>query len=116
MTNTRITDPEILELRYPVILKKFCLRPGTGGAGAHKGGDGIVREMLFRTSMTLSVLTERRVHAPPGMNGGLPGARGRNTLVRANGRRINLGPKTAVPVETGVSSLICSLFVEQKKQ
>lgn len=48
MTNTRITDPEILELRYPVILNKFSLRPGSGGVGAHPGGDGVVREMTFR--------------------------------------------------------------------
>lgn len=48
MTNTRITDPEILELRYPVILNKFSLRPGTGGEGAHRGGDGVIREMTFR--------------------------------------------------------------------
>lgn len=48
MTNTRITDPEILELRYPVILNKFSLRPGTGGEGAHRGGDGVIREMIFR--------------------------------------------------------------------
>lgn len=101
MTNTRITDPEILELRYPVILKTFSLRPGSGGEGLHRGGDGVVREITFRAPMTLSVLTERRVHRPPGLAGGLPGARGKNTLRRMDGRTINLGPKTAVPVEPG---------------
>ncbi|XP_015431723.1 PREDICTED: 5-oxoprolinase [Dufourea novaeangliae] len=101
MTNTRITDPEILELRYPVILNKFSLRPGTGGAGSRPGGDGVIREMTFRTPMMLSVLTERRVHSPPGLAGGLSGERGRNTLQTADGRRINLGPKTAVPVRPG---------------
>ncbi|XP_029033691.2 5-oxoprolinase [Osmia bicornis bicornis] len=101
MTNTRITDPEILELRYPVVLNKFSLRPGSGGAGAHRGGDGVVRETIFRAPMMLSVLTERRVHNPPGLAGGLPGERGRNTLQRADGRKINLGPKTAVPVHPG---------------
>lgn len=103
MTNTRITDPEILEQRYPVILRRFSLRSGSGGDGAQRGGDGVVREMLFRAPMTLSVLTERRSHEPPGMQGGLPGARGRNTLIRTDGRRINLGPKTAVGVQSGVS-------------
>lgn len=103
MTNTRITDPEILEQRYPLILNKFTLREGTGGLGAHRGGDGVIREILFRAPMTLSVLTERRVHQPPGLEGGLPGARGKNTLRRADGRGINLGPKTAVPVNAGVS-------------
>ncbi|XP_012265317.2 5-oxoprolinase [Athalia rosae] len=101
MTNTRITDPEILEQRYPLILRKFTLREGTGGDGAHRGGDGVIREILFRAPMTLSVLTERRVHRPPGLEGGHPGACGRNTLRRADGRGINLGPKTAVPVYAG---------------
>ncbi|XP_043254892.1 5-oxoprolinase isoform X1 [Colletes gigas] len=101
MTNTRITDPEILELRYPVVLDKFSLRPGSGGAGAHPGGDGVIREITFRAPMMLSVLTERRVHNPPGLAGGSAGQRGRNTLRRADGRMINLGPKTAVPVCPG---------------
>ncbi|RLU22243.1 hypothetical protein DMN91_004521 [Ooceraea biroi] len=101
MTNTRITDPEILELRYPVVLDKFSLRPGSGGDGTYVGGDGVVREMTFRAPMILSVLTERRVHAPPGYGDGGDGARGRNTLVRANGRRINLGPKAAISVYAG---------------
>ncbi|XP_031780579.1 5-oxoprolinase [Nasonia vitripennis] len=101
MTNTRITDPEILELRYPVILRKFSLRSGSGGDGAHRGGDGVIREILFRAPMTLSVLTERRVHCPPGLEGGDPGARGRNTLKRVDDRTINLGPKTAVAVNPG---------------
>lgn len=69
MTNTRITDPEILECRYPVILQSFSLRPGSGGKGTYCGGDGVVRELLFRASMTLSVLTERRVFAPYGSEG-----------------------------------------------
>ncbi|KAH0569179.1 5-oxoprolinase [Cotesia glomerata] len=101
MTNTRITDPEILELRYPVILEKFSLRPNSGGDGAYRGGDGVIRQMKFRSPMTLSILTERRSHHPPGMEGGLPAAKGRNTLIRADGRKINLGPKTAVPVYPG---------------
>lgn len=101
MTNTRITDPEILELRYPVILNKFSLRSGSGGDGAHRGGDGVVRETTFRAPMTLSVLTERRVNSPPGLAGGGSGRKGRNTLVKADGRKINLGPKTAVPVYPG---------------
>ncbi|XP_014213101.1 5-oxoprolinase [Copidosoma floridanum] len=98
MTNTRITDPEILELRYPVMLQRFSLRSGSGGNGAHRGGDGIVREIMFRAPMMLSVLTERRVHPPPGLEGGHPGSRGRNTLLRKGGRRINLGSKTAIAV------------------
>lgn len=60
--------------------------------------------------MTLSVLTERRVNSPPGLNGGMPGKRGRNTLARADGRKINLGPKTAVPVYAGVRNTRMLLF------
>jgi 5-oxoprolinase (ATP-hydrolysing) len=71
MTNTRITDAEILERRYPVILCHFSLRPDSGGSGHFRGGDGVVRELLFRRHITLSVLTERRVFHPYGMNGKL---------------------------------------------
>lgn len=69
MTNTRITDAEILEQRYPVILRKFELRPNSGGRGQFNGGDGILRELLFRRNMTLSILTERRVFSPYGLHG-----------------------------------------------
>lgn len=69
MTNTRITDPEILEKRYPVILRRFSLRNGSGGKGKFKGGDGIVRQLLFRRPVTLSVITERRVFSPYGLKG-----------------------------------------------
>lgn len=101
MTNTRITDIEILERRYPVHVRKFMLRPNTGGNGRFKGGDGVLREILFRSTLTLSVLTERRVLQPYGLQGGCPGSRGLNLLIRADGRTINLGPKTAVPVLPG---------------
>lgn len=69
MTNTRITDPEILERRYPIILRKFSLREQSGGRGQFKGGDGVIRELLFRRPMLLSVITERRVLNPYGMKG-----------------------------------------------
>ncbi|PIK47735.1 putative 5-oxoprolinase isoform X1 [Apostichopus japonicus] len=69
MTNTRITDPEILERRFAVILSCFQLNPNTGGRGEHNGGDGVERRILFRKDMTASVLTERRVHRPYGMKG-----------------------------------------------
>nr|XP_031359616.1 5-oxoprolinase [Lonchura striata domestica] len=72
MTNTRITDPEILELRYPVVLRRFELRAGSGGAGRHRGGDGVVRELQFRAPTQLSVLSERRATRPYGMAGETP--------------------------------------------
>ncbi|XP_040444108.1 5-oxoprolinase isoform X4 [Falco naumanni] len=101
MTNTRITDPEILEQRYPVVLQRFELRRGSGGSGRCRGGDGVVRELLFREDMVLSVLSERRAIRPYGLRGGSPGAPGLNLLLRRDGRTINLGAKTSVPVEPG---------------
>ncbi|XP_076333273.1 5-oxoprolinase [Tachypleus tridentatus] len=101
MTNTRITDPEILEKRYPVIVQKFQLNPGSGGAGQYHGGDGVVRELLFRKHLTLSVLTERRVFSPYGLFGGKNGKRGLNLLIYSNGRIVNLGGKTSVEVSAG---------------
>ncbi|KAG9332089.1 hypothetical protein JZ751_015865, partial [Albula glossodonta] len=101
MTNTRITDPEILEKRYPVILEHFSLRPGSGGEGKYRGGDGVVRKLLFRDSVVLSVLSERRSTRPYGLHGGEPGAAGMNLLHRTDGRILNLGAKTTVNLESG---------------
>ncbi|XP_020364474.2 5-oxoprolinase isoform X1 [Oncorhynchus kisutch] len=101
MTNTRITDPEILEKRYPVVLEHFSLRPGSGGAGEYRGGDGVIRKLLFRNKVVLSVLTERRSTRPYGLHGGDCGASGLNQLHRADGRVLNLGAKTSVSLEPG---------------
>ena len=79
MTNTRITDPEVLEARYPVRLRRFSLRPGSGGQGRHAGGDGVVRELELLAPMRVSILSERRTRRPFGVAGGGPGAPGRNT-------------------------------------
>jgi len=101
MTNTRMTDPEIFEQRYPVLLHRFGLRKGSGGAGKHKGGDGVIREIEFRKPVTVSILSERRVHAPRGLLGGKDGARGVNYLVKVDGRRLYLGGKNTVQVNAG---------------
>ncbi|KHJ90724.1 hydantoinase B/oxoprolinase [Oesophagostomum dentatum] len=100
MTNTRITDPEILESRYPVILREFRLRENSGGAGKWRGGDGVVRSLQFRRPLSLSLLTERRVFSPYGLHGGAHGARGVNLLKRKS-RIMNLGGKITLPIETG---------------
>ncbi|MEZ5333565.1 MAG: hydantoinase B/oxoprolinase family protein [Thermoanaerobaculia bacterium] len=91
MTNTAITDPEVLEQRYPVRLRRFAVRRGSGGAGRWPGGDGVVREIEFLEPMELSLLTQHRREGPIGMAGGAPGAPGRQTLVRADGSRETLG-------------------------
>ena len=101
MTNTRLTDAEILERRYPVILQSFSLAEGTGGAGQFRGGDGVLRRTLFRKPLTLSVLTDRRVLQPYGLFGGDGGSRGLNLLQRSDGRIVNLGGKCSVEVDTG---------------
>jgi len=86
MTNTRLTDPEVLEQRYPVRLREFAIRRGSGGRGTHRGGDGVVRKIEFLRQLNVSLLTQRRGPYPPyGLVGGEPGALGHNTLIRADG-------------------------------
>jgi 5-oxoprolinase (ATP-hydrolysing) len=86
MTNTRLTDPEVLEQRYPVRVREFSIRRGSGGAGANRGGDGIVRRLEFLSELEVSILSQRRGPYPPyGVAGGQAGALGRNTLMRADG-------------------------------
>jgi len=101
MTNTRITDPEILERRYPVLLREFSIRRDSGGRGAHRGGDGLVREVEFLESLNVAILSERRVFAPYGLNGGEPGRRGKNLFIRKNGRHLNLGAKNEILARPG---------------
>ena len=85
MTNTRITDPEIIEQRFPVRIRQFCLRLGSGGSGLYPGGDGVCREYEFLEPLTVSLLSERRLCVPFGLAGGGPGAAGRNFH---NGREV----------------------------
>jgi 5-oxoprolinase (ATP-hydrolysing) len=85
MTNTAITDPEILERRYPVRLRRFAVRRGSGGVGRWCGGDGLIRELEFLAPQSVSLLTQRRASGPDGVAGGGSGARGRQILRRADG-------------------------------
>jgi N-methylhydantoinase B len=80
MSNTLNTPVEALELEFPLRVTRYAVRRGSGGAGAHRGGDGVVREVEALVPMAYSLITERRRHAPPGADGGEPGARGRNLL------------------------------------
>jgi 5-oxoprolinase (ATP-hydrolysing) len=101
MTNSRLTDPEVLEMRHPVLLREFHYRHGSGGAGAHRGGDGLLRRIEFRAPMTVSILSNRRRVAPPGLAGGADGAPGVNRLVRGNGETVQLPACASVEVAAG---------------
>jgi 5-oxoprolinase (ATP-hydrolysing) len=108
MTNTRITDPEIMELRYPVRVEQFAIRRGSGGAGAFTGGDGAVRKLRFLEPMTATIVASRRTIAPFGLAGGGPGATGEQWVERANGdieilagsAEANLAPGDAFVIKT----------------
>ena len=101
MTNTRITDPEVLEHRYPVRLERFAIRRGSGGVGRWRGGDGVVREYRFNAPVTLSLLTQHRAAGPYGADGGAAGAPGRQRLLLADGRAIELGATASRGAEPG---------------
>jgi 5-oxoprolinase (ATP-hydrolysing) len=101
MTNTRMTDPEVLEQRFPVRLEEFAIRRGSGGRGRFPGGDGVVRRLRFLEPMTATLISSHRVTEPYGLAGGGPGARGRNRLLRADGRVIALRGDDEVQVQAG---------------
>ncbi|WP_254508455.1 hydantoinase B/oxoprolinase family protein [Anatilimnocola floriformis] len=102
MTNTRITDPEVLEHRFPVRLQRFAIRHGSGGQGQHCGGAGVIREIMFLQPMTVSLLTQRRGDYPPfGLHGGEAGKPGKNELIRENGDREELPDAAQFQLRTG---------------
>ena len=101
MTNTKMTDPEILEQRFPVRVDKFTIRDGSGGIGKFCGGDGIVREVTFLDRMKVTLLTSHRHTDPYGLEGGGPGARGRNAVRRENGQMEELNGNDEADMEPG---------------
>ncbi|WP_125264572.1 hydantoinase B/oxoprolinase family protein [Streptomyces alboflavus] len=108
MTNSRLTDPEVLEWRLPVVLEEFAVRAGSGGDGRWRGGNGAVRRIRFREPMTVSTLSQHRVVPPYGMAGGEPGALGSGRVERADGSVVRLdgsdsadaGPGDVLVIET----------------
>ena len=101
MTNTRLTDPEILEWRFPVLLEDFALRRGSGGAGQWRGGDGTVRRIRFREAMTAAILASHRQVPPYGLEGGGSGVPARNWVERADGSREEFGGTHAIEMKPG---------------
>ena len=101
MTNSRLTDPEVLEWRFPVRLEDFRIRRGSGGAGRHRGGDGSERRVRFLTPMTAVLLANHRVVAPFGLSGGHPGATGRNWIERVDGSVEQFGATHSAEVNAG---------------
>ena len=101
MTNSRLTDVEVLEERFPVRVETFAIRHGSGGEGASRGGEGVVREIRFLEPMTAAILSNRRRTRPFGAAGGAPGMSGRNGVVRADGRAEPLGSTDQAQMQPG---------------
>jgi len=101
MTNSRLTDPEVLEWRFPVLLESFSIRPHSGGEGLHRGGNGVIRRLQFREPMTAAILSGRRVVPPFGLHGGKPGEVGRNYIQRQDGTVEELGSTAIAQMQPG---------------
>lgn len=106
MTNSRLTDPEVLEWRFPVLLEEFSIRRGSGGAGRHKGGNGTIRIIRFREPMSLSILSTHRIVAPFGLMGGADAATGENHIRRANGTMERLDGSAQSELEAGDTVIV----------
>ncbi|MFA6211118.1 MAG: hydantoinase B/oxoprolinase family protein [Candidatus Obscuribacterales bacterium] len=101
MTNSRLTDPEILESRFPVLVEEFSIRKNSGGTGKYKGGDGAIRRLRFLKPMSVSILSNRRSIKPPGLNGGADGQCGLNRIIRATGEVESLGSTATIDAACG---------------
>jgi 5-oxoprolinase (ATP-hydrolysing) len=101
MTNSRLTDPEILETRLPVRLERFAIRHGSGGEGLHQGGNGVIREVTFLEAMRANILANRRRVPPLGLAGGSDARPGRNWVERADGSRQILAATGSAEMQPG---------------
>jgi 5-oxoprolinase (ATP-hydrolysing) len=101
MTNSRLTDPEILETRFPVLLERFSTRAGSGGEGRQRGGDGVVRHIRFRQRMRANILSNRREVPPRGIEGGGDAKGGLNQIVRVDGSVETLGATASAEMRVG---------------
>ena len=101
MTNSLLTDPEVLEARFPVRLERFGIRAESGGNGAYRGGDGAVRAIRFLEPMAVSLLAGRRVVCPPGLSGGEDGESGSQSVTRADGSHAEFDGRCTLEVGAG---------------
>jgi 5-oxoprolinase (ATP-hydrolysing) len=101
MTNSRLTDPEVLEWRFPVLLESFAIRPNSGGNGRYRGGNGVIRRLRFLEPMTAGILSGRRLIPPYGLNGGGDATVGRNYVERQDGTVEELGSADVVEMGAG---------------
>ncbi|HTT84820.1 MAG TPA: hydantoinase B/oxoprolinase family protein [Rhizomicrobium sp.] len=108
MTNSRLTDPEVLETRYPVVLEEFAIRHGSGGLGRHRGGDGVLRRIRFLEPMTAAILSTRRETEPFGLAGGDSASPGANLIIRAGGETVALRGRDEIAVDSGDQILIAT--------
>jgi 5-oxoprolinase (ATP-hydrolysing) len=106
MTNTRLTDPEILEFRFPVLLEEFSIRRGSGGEGQYRGGSGVTRKIKFLEDMTASILSGHRKIPPYGIAGGGTGRTGENFVIRLDGKKEEMGGNDSKPLKAGETIVI----------
>lgn len=101
MTNSRLTDPEVLEWRFPVLVESFAIRANSGGAGTYRGGNGVIRRLRFTEPMRAAILSNHRIVPPYGLAGGTPGATGRNWMQQRDGTVKELGSKAEIEMNPG---------------
>jgi 5-oxoprolinase (ATP-hydrolysing) len=106
MTNSRLSDPEVLEWRFPVLVEEFRIRDRSGGKGKHFGGNGTIRRIQFREPLTAAILSSNRINVPFGLKGGEPGMPGKNYITRSDGTIENLPSCAEVTMNPGDSFTI----------
>lgn len=106
MTNTRITDPEVIESQFPLRIKEFSIKKGSGGKGKHRGGNGLLRRYEFLKNLQVSIISQRRTYPPYGLKGGMPGKTGKNMRILSSGKKLVLGGNATYRATAGEQLII----------